>query len=652
MVLGFGNPIPPAGQPGPAAAVGQRPHMDYAGMVKQSMHELATWVTAGSKMAPQPVSLTVDGYRNVFEVGDKFNIEERYGYFDLENPVTAGHSPVKMVVEYDDGSKKRVQASDLTFAIDDGKGGYKPCELGGALGEQRRRTLIATYTDEDTGVSVKDTMRIVVTEHVAPEQTLRFKVGVEIPEDLRDTVIPAIEYNREVYSRSPMITPINYYSENAPLFTVDSDNIAHVRPIYGSFDSSGKLLKGWAVFYVSGDPTDLFSVSGQPASSVDGISEISLGRYITEIISDPDYAWLRSNMSNFRRNEFKGWINLQYGLIEEPTTLRSVYNYRTGQYAGCHKLVGFKDLQGKIVDQPEELGNVNWWDNGTAQGFRDSQFENCYSLTKPLVEHSPSYYTPYDSTRFLNFRTGQYFNCRSLTVAADEDPFKPGNATTVHYRADQYYGCRALTTSKPEHTHDQTGQVDANLVTRDATFRSRQYYGCSSLKANGIEKMIETLTGEPFISTTIRDDKYYGTQVTDAEPFYYQGNDSDEPVKALQRDVYTWHSADNKTTKYVRHYSIYGGTADTPNAITATTDSKWKSTYKENEVLQVDGLTVDIVNNDGTTRRYTPPFATNMFKFEPPVGTKVHADDDHVSITYATDGTSVTTSVPITVTAA
>ena len=650
MVLGFGNPIPPAGQPGPAAAVGQRPHMDYAGMVKQSMHELATWVTAGSRMAPQPVSLTVDGYRNVFEVGDKFNIEERYGYFDGGNPVTAGHSPVKMVVRYDDGSKKRVQASDLTFAIDDGKGGYKPCKLGGVLGEQRRRTLIATYTDEDTGVSVKDTMQIVVTEHVAPEQTLRFKVG-EIPEDLRDTVIPAIEYNRKVYNRSPMITPINNYNDNTVLFTVDSDNIAHVRPTYRSFDSSGKLLEGWAAF----DAPYMFTVSGQPASSVDGASEISLGRYITEIISDPDYAW--SNKGTFRWNEFKGWINLQYGLIEEPTTLRSttsshVYNYRTGQYAGCRKLVGFKDLQGKIVDQPEELGNIDWSNDMEVLGFRDSQFENCYSLTKPLVEHSPSYYTPYNSTRFPNFRTSQYSNCRSLTVAADEDPFKPGEATTVNYRAKQYYGCTALTTSKPEHTHDQTGQVDANLVTRDATFRSQQYYGCSSLKANGIEKMIETLTGEPFKLATIRANKYKGTQVTDAEPFYYQGNDSDEPVKALQSDVYMWHSADNKTTKYVRHYSIYGGMGYVPNAITATTDSKWKSTYKENEVLQVDGLTIDIANNDGVTLRYTPPFATNMFKFEPPVGTKVHADDDHVSITYAFGGTSVTTSVPITVTAA
>jgi len=626
--------------------------MDYAGLVKQSMHELATWVTAGSRMAPQPVSLTVDGYRNVFEVGEKFDIEERYGYFDVENPVTAGHSPVKMVVEYDDGSKKRVQASDLTFAIDDGKGGYKPCELGGALGEQRRRTLIATYTDEDTGVSVKDTMRIVVTEHVAPEQTLQFKVGVEIPEDLRDTVIPAIEYSRNVYDKSPIIIPINNYDEATLLFTVDSDKIAHVRPIYTSFDSSGKLREGWAAFDAPRDPTDLFTVSGQFASTVDGITEISLGRYITEIISDPDYAWLVLNMTNFRVNEFRGWINLQYGLIEEPTTLRGVYNYRTAQYAGCHKLVGFKDLQGKIVDQPEELGNVNWPDNEVALGFRDCQFENCFSLTKPLVEHSPSYYTPYDSTRFWNFRGAQYFNCGSLTVAADEDPFKPGEATTVGYRAKQYCGCTALTTSKPEHTHDQTGQVDANLVTRDATFRSQQYYGCSSLKANGIEKMIETLTGEPSISTIIRDDKYYGTQVTDAEPFYYQGNDSDEPVKALQSDVYTWHSADNKTTKYVRHYSIYGGTANTPNAITATTGSEWKSAYKENEVLQVDGLTVDIANNNGTTRRYTSPFPTNMFKFEPPVGQKVHADDDHVSITYTADGTSVTTSVPITVTAA
>lgn len=165
--------------------------------------------------------------------------------------------------------------------------------------------------------------------------------------------------------------------------------------------------------------------------------------------------------------------------------------------------------------------------------------------------------------------------------------------------------------------------------------------------------MIETLTGEPSISVSIRNNKYKGTQVTDAEPFYYQGNDSDEPVKALQSDVYTWHNpTDNRLNKYVFHYGIYGGTADTPNAITATTDSKWKSTYKENEVLQVDGLTVDIANNDGTTHRYTSPFPTYAFKFEPPVGTKVHADDDHVSITYTADGTSVTTSVPITVTAA
>lgn len=655
MVLGFGNPIPPAGQPGPAAAVGQRPHMDYAGMVKQSMHELATWVTAGSRMVPQPVSLTVDGYRNVFEVGDKFNIEERYGYFDGENRVTAGHSPVKMVVKYDDGSKKRVQASDLTFAIDDGKGGYKPCKLGGALGEQRRRTLIATYTDEDTGVSVNSTMQIVVTEHVAPEQTLRFKVGVEIPEGGMNDLIPPIEARR-------LPSESNSHFTQDLLFDYDTDSkVVSITPTYSSFDQDGALRDGWLFTTPLDtiDPAYLFKGGG---SVTDPVRQDALAYYITEVLSDPDKAWEAKfnqdgDYTNRRIGEFAGWLNLQYGLVEEQndTQIRVPDSYRAWQYSGCSSLKGFKNPDGTIDDQAEEAGNIYVVERkGSSPAvFRGYQFYNCTSLVKPLVEHAPII-----EERSSGYRQGQYAGCTSLTSAADEDPVKivgKWQFIADYFRARQYYGCTSLTTSKPEHSLDQSGTLELNKLSGRVYgegFRSEQYAGCSSLKANGIEKMIETLTGEPSISATIRDNKYKGTQVTDAEPFYYQGNDSDEPVKALQSDVYTWHSADNKTTKYVRHYSIYGGTADTPNAITATTDSKWKSTYKENEVLQVDGLTVDIANNDGSTQRYTPPFATNMFKFEPPVGTKVHADNDHVSITYTADGTSVTTSVPITVTAA
>lgn len=61
MVLGFGNSIPPTGQPGPAGAVGQRPHMNFAGMVQQSIQELAVWSTLGAAKKPKPTSLEVVG---------------------------------------------------------------------------------------------------------------------------------------------------------------------------------------------------------------------------------------------------------------------------------------------------------------------------------------------------------------------------------------------------------------------------------------------------------------------------------------------------------------------------------------------------------------------------------------------------------------
>ena len=141
------------------------------------------------------------------------------------------------------------------------------------------------------------------------------------------------------------------------------------------------------------------------------------------------------------------------------------------------------------------------------------------------------------------------------------------------FRAFQYSGCTSLTTSKPEHTFDQSGSLEASKIGNLSTFRQSQYAGCTALLANGVEKMLETLTGKPSYNTSvIRADKYKDTGLSDAQPFYYQGNGTD-PVPALSTDTYTWMPSGGGDAKIIKQWSLYGGQASDPVSIDASTDS-------------------------------------------------------------------------------
>lgn len=631
-IAGMGAPVPPAA--GPAAMVGQHPHMDYAQLPEQSMHELATWSTAGGSGAPpKPVALTVKGADDLLHWGEPFSLTRKYGYFETING-QAANAPMRLEVKYDDGATKALQPTDLTYTLETPDGGTEPLTLGQELQQAwgGSRQLTASYTDSGT---VSTQLAVMIGEPVTDSMKLRFKIGVEIPEMARKDVIPLLEADRLVSKASETFNPDLLFKVEESLLTID--------PVANCFDdSTGKLKPGWLVKDHTTDAKHLLRWRTNTTIGpylVDG-DQTSPSYYITEAISDPDYAWCGTERGDygFRSGEFAGWSNLEYGLVEEATTTTYRKHYRDGQYHSCVRLKGFKTPSGDLAEQPEEATGVKISNSGDNEGYRSYQFAYCQSLTTPLIEHSMD-----SLANSYSFRAGQYWSCTSLTEAADEDPI-PKTVVGFGYRAYQYDGCTSLTVSKPEHTFSMDGTVDADTATK-TTFRASQYAGCTALKPSGVEKMIEKLTGASGAGMT-RDNKYKGTGVTDETPFYYQDAGTGEPTPAHQRDTYS-----PSAGSYVHQYTMYGGHATTAYKITAETTSEWKTTYQAGETLDLTGLTVTVYRNDGRIVSYNKNSFDGTFRFSPQAGDALNVGDDSVTIRYQayTTDTEVSTTVPVAV---
>lgn len=638
-IAGLAAPIPPT--PGPAAMVGQRPHMDYAGLQEQSMHELATWSTAGGSGAPpKPVTLTVKGADALFHWDEPFSLKRKYGYFEIVDG-KATNAPMRLEAAYDDGSTKALEPTDLTYALETPDGGTEPLTLGQELQQAwgGSRQLTVSYTEDSTTVSTQ--LAVMIGEPVTDSMKLRFKIGVEIPEAARKDVVPELEANRLISRARDSFNPALLFKVEGSLLTID--------PVANCFDdSTGKLKLGWLVKDHTTDAKHLLRWRTNTTIGpylVDG-DQTSPSYYITEAISDPDYAWCGTERGDygFRSGEFAGWSSLEYGLVEEATTATYRKHYREGQYHSCVRLKGFKTPSGDLAEQPEEATGVKISNSGDNEGYRSYQFAYCQSLTTPLIEHSMD-----SLANSYSFRAGQYWSCTSLTEAADEDPI-PKTVVGFGYRAYQYDGCTSLTVSKPEHTFSMDGTVDADTATK-TTFRASQYAGCTALKPSGVEKMIEKLTGASGSGMT-RDNKYEGTGVTDASPFYYQDDGTGEPTPAYQRDMYS-----PSTGQYVHQYTMYGGHATTAWKLEASTDSTWKSTYQAGETFTLDGLTVDVYTNDGKIKAYNGSqiASSPLFRVTPQPNAIISTTGERsVTISYQayTSDPVVSVSLPITVTPA
>lgn len=642
-IPGLAAPVPPAA--GPAAMVGQRPHMDYAQLPEQSMHELAVWSTAGGGGAtPKPVTLTVKGADDLLHWDEPFSLKRKYGYFEIVDG-QATNAPMSIKVAYDDGSTKAREPADLEYTLATPDGGTEPLTLGQELQQAwgGRRQLTASYTEDGTTVSTQ--LAVMIGEPVTDSMKLRFKIGVEIPEAARKDVVPELEANR-------LISRASSSFNDKLLYEIDGD-ILTIEPTADCFDDEGLLQQSWlmASSYSSSQFQNLLRThSVSPDTALCQGDPTSPSYYITEVLSDPDYAWVappQANVAPFRFGEFMGWSNLEYGLVEENRTVTGTSgytSYRASQYHSCTRLKGFKNAAGAVVTRPEE-GLAQQLYSGYRIYYRDSQFKYCYSLTRALVEHSP------DGNSFDGFRGYQYAYCTSLTEAADEDPIKYyGIYNISNYRSDQYAGCTALTTSKPEHTLDMSGTIDSEWAAQHG-FRAGQYAGCTALKPNGVEKMIEKLTGTSGSGMT-RDLKYDLTGVTDEHPFYYQDDGTGEPTPAHQRDTYS-----PSTGQYVHQYTMYGGHATTAWKLEASTDSAWKSTYQAGETFTLDGLTVDVYTNDGKIKAYNGSqiASSPLFRVTPQPNTVVSTTGERsVTISYQayTSDPVVSTSLPITVTPA
>ena len=638
-IAGLGAPIPPAD--GPAAMVGQRPHMDYAGLPKQSMHELAVWSAAGGNGAPQPVKLTVNGADDLLHWGEPFSLKRKYGYFAPNADNTAMiNAPMSIDVSYDDGSTKDLQPADLAYTIAAPDGSTEDLTLGQELQQAcgGRRQLTISYTEDDATVSTQ--LAVMIGEPVTDDMKLRFKIGVEIPEAARNDVIPELEANRHVSNASA------YYLNNDLLFNVDADTLS-IEPVASCFDATtGRLMSGW-LFKTGGDgrPTgvsneSIYLLINQKETSGDPTSP---SYYITEVLSDPDRAWAVTD-GDFRNGQFSFWTSLQYGLVEEPGTTAYGIGYRESQYAYCSHLQGFKNADGEVVERPEEASGVTLLGE-TVSGYRAEQFIDCSSLVTPLVEHSPIIKVTVADV--YSFRRYQYSSCRSLLTAADEDPLPAAeHAFSLYdFRGYQYSNCTALTRSAVEHTYDLSGTVDTAQATKSG-FRDSQYARCTALKPNGVEKMLERLTGTSGSGLT-RYNKYALTGVTDATPFYYQDDGTGEPTPALQRDLYE--PADGS---YVHQYMMYGGHSDTAYKISAETRSEWKTTYQAGETLDLTGLIVWSYRNDGRIDSFDS-FPSVYWTFTPAAGSVLDAGTDSVTIRYKAydNDVPVSTTVPITVVA-
>lgn len=641
-IAGLAAPIPPT--PGPAAMVGQRPHMDYASMEKQSMHELAVWSTAGGSGAPpKPVTLTVKGADDLLHWGQPFAMQRKYGYYETING-QAANAPMRLEVKYDDGATKALQPTDLTYTLETPDGGTEPLTLGQELQQAwgGSRQLTVSYTEDETTVSTQ--LTVMIGEPVTDAMKLRFKIGVEIPEEARKDVIPELEANRVISRANDAFNP-------DLLFKVEG-NVLAIEPTANRFSNSdGELYPGWlvAIGYGADSKHLLRWRETQDSTAFVAGDESSPSYYITEVISDPDYAWYGS-FYFFRNGEFSGWSNLEYGLVEEAGTAHHYYeeHYRDSQYHSCTKLKGFKTPAGSIVSQPEEATGVKCEGHtGSITGYREQQFAYCHSLTTPLVEHSMASMNP---VTLDGFRERQYFYCTSLTEAADEDPIKPMTNIDSSYRTGQYANCTSLTVSKPEHTLNTSGTVDADTATQYG-FRASQYAVCRALKPSGIEKMIEKLTGTAGSGMT-RDNKYSGTGVTDESPFYYQDDGGSDPTPAYQRDMY-----EPVAGSYIHQYTMYGGHATTAWKLEASTDSTWKATYQTGETFTLDGLTVNVYTNDGKIKAYNGGqiASSPLFRVTPQPNTIISTTGERsVTISYQayTSDPVVSVSLPITVTPA
>ena len=641
-IAGLGAPIPHAA--GPAAMVGQRPHMDYAQLPEQSMHELAVWSTAGGNGAtPKPVKLTVKGADDLLHWSEPFSLKRKYGYFGPNADNTAMiNAPMSIEATYSDGSTKALHPSDLECTLATPDGSTTPLTLGQELQQAwgGKRQLTISYTEDDATVSTQ--LAVMIGEPVTDNMKLRFKIGVEIPEAAHDDVIPPLEANR-------VISKASYSEFNHDLLFKVEGNVLTIEPVANCFDyNTGELEPGWLVDHNAYGVTYLlrWTTTNLGNDLIDG-DESSPSYYITEVISDPDYAWLGSERP-FRDGEFAGWSNLEYGLLEEAAEHHLYYefDYRYGQYNSCVRLKGFKTPTGEIASQPEEAIGVQINSHyGSITRYRSLQFAYCNSLTAALVEHSPASRT----SNLTDFRSKQYFSCTSLTEAADEDPLYQSTSIGYYYRSSQYSGCTSLTVSKPEHTFSMDGTVDAATAT-ESGFRESQYAGCTALKPNGVEKTLEKLTGTYGAGMT-RDNKYAGTGVTDVTPFYYQDNGTGDPTPALQRDTYE--PADGK---YIHQYTMYGGHATTGWKIEASTDSTWKSTYQAGELFTITGLTVDVYTNDGKIKSFNGSQISdsNLFRVTPQPNTIIGTGTSKVTISYQayTSDPVVSVSLPITVTPA
>ena len=629
-IAGLGAPIPPAD--GPAAMVGQRPHMDYAGLQEQSMHELAVWSTAGGTAKPKPVKLTVKGADDLLHWSEPFSLKRKYGYFETVDG-QATNVPMSIEATYDDGSTKPLQPADLEYTLATPDGSTTPLTLGQELQQAwgGSRQLTVSYTEDETTVSTQ--LTVMIGEQVTDAMKLRFKIGVEIPEEGRETVIPTLEANRHISNASAD------YLNNDLLFDVDGNGLS-IEPVASCFDESGHLMSGW-LFKTGGDgrPT---GVSGEsiyllrnpegPDVDPEGPDvdpeepdgyQSSPSYYITEVLSDPDQAWAVTD-GDFRNGEFYGWTSLQYGLVEEPGTSAYAENYRASQYSECSSLQGFKNADGEVVERPEEATGVTLTGDSVTS-YRSSQFSGCSSLVTPLVEHSPIIN---GAGVISGYRRDQYYSCSSLLTAADEDPLPAAEHARIEYfRTSQYSICRSLTKSAVEHTYDMSGTVSA-VKAGSSSFRLQQYGYCSSLAPAEQEKTIERIvsTGGYGTSTGTRFYKYDSTKAGDANPFYYQGEGD---VPALQGDRVAVGGG-----KYATQYYMYGGPKSTDKyRLTAHTDDSWKTTYTAGEELSIEGLSVNLSVNSKTIHTYTAPL-TDTFTVSPPVGYQLDTSVSSVTVKY------------------
>ena len=482
---------------------------------------LQDWLGLRGKREPEPTSLSITGYNDVIEVGQPWQL-------------TAGLGKTLVIhAVYDDGSERDLRPDELSYTIAASDGSKKPLKLGQTLGEMGIRTITASIGDGDAMRSVE--LGIMVHEVITNDRKIRLQMADNF-EPSEDRLVFSVD--------DQPLTPQRYDFD-------PSTHIVTISPGKADFYSSGKLWTGgWIRAHRQQSMSPLLSAADERL-------------FATAVISDPDEAWTTVDQARnrFRAHEFEGFSRLATVLAEELTTkLLFGDDFRAFQYSGCTSL--------RSVPGEEAVPGIGIAANSIS-GFRDHQFSGCTHLETPLPEHSPNFSAAVISP--AGYRASQYAGCTALTVAADEDPVS--RAILGDFRAFQYSGCTSLTTSKPEHTFDQSGSLEASKIGNLSTFRQSQYAGCTALLANGVEKMLETLTGKPSYNTSvIRADKYKDTGLSDTQPFYYQGNGTD-PVPALSTDTYTWMPSGGGDAKIIKQWSLYGGQASDPVSIDASTDS-------------------------------------------------------------------------------